>query len=133
MGINFNKILYTYLTNIVIPKGCHQLPERSFFYKNNQYPVCARCTGVAVGQLFGIITTAIILLFLIQYIRIKYLIYLTILLSTPMGIDWSVQYFFQIISTNKRRLISGILCGIGFGALYLAILHFIIKMVLSIF
>jgi uncharacterized membrane protein len=128
VGINFNKILYTYLTNIVIPKGCHQLPERSFFYKNNQYPVCARCTGVAVGQLFGIITTAIIL-----YIRIKYLIYLTILLSTPMCIDWSVQYFFQIISTNKRRLISGILCGIGFGALYLAILHFIIKMVLSIF
>ena len=26
--------------------GCHQMPERSFFYKEYQFPVCARCTGV---------------------------------------------------------------------------------------
>lgn len=30
--------------------GCHQLAERSFFYKGYQFPVCARCTGVTIGQ-----------------------------------------------------------------------------------
>ena len=25
--------------------GCHRMPERSFFYKGYQFPVCARCTG----------------------------------------------------------------------------------------
>ena len=29
--------------------GCHQMPERSFFYKGKQFPVCARCTGVIIG------------------------------------------------------------------------------------
>ena len=34
--------------------GCHQMPERSFFYKGYQFPVCARCTGLMAGYLLGI-------------------------------------------------------------------------------
>ena len=35
--------------------GCHQMPERSFFYKGKQFPVCARCTGVIIGQSVALI------------------------------------------------------------------------------
>lgn len=31
------------------------MPERSFFYKGEQFPVCARCTGAALGQFLFII------------------------------------------------------------------------------
>jgi uncharacterized membrane protein len=28
---------------------CHQLPERSFFVRGRQVPMCARCTGMVIG------------------------------------------------------------------------------------
>src|SRR5664280_968808 len=30
---------------------CHQLPERSFSFRNRQVPLCARCLGISVGAL----------------------------------------------------------------------------------
>ena len=36
--------------------GCHQMPERSFFFKGYQFPVCARCTGMIVGYFLSITT-----------------------------------------------------------------------------
>jgi uncharacterized membrane protein len=32
---------------------CHQLPERSYHLWTTQLPVCARCTGIYLGALFG--------------------------------------------------------------------------------
>ncbi|MGG7175281.1 DUF2085 domain-containing protein [Clostridium neonatale] len=29
--------------------GCHQLPDRSFFIRSYQFPICARCTGNVVN------------------------------------------------------------------------------------
>ena len=34
--------------------GCHQMEERSFSFRGYQFPVCARCTGVLLGQLLAI-------------------------------------------------------------------------------
>src|SRR3954470_13491308 len=37
---------------ILFPVGqfmCHQRPERSFFLRGHQLPVCARCTGLYAG------------------------------------------------------------------------------------
>ena len=33
--------------------GCHCRPDRSFFYKGRQFPICARCTGELVGMLLS--------------------------------------------------------------------------------
>ena len=33
---------------------CHQLPERSFFLADRQFPVCARCTGLYVSGVAGL-------------------------------------------------------------------------------
>ncbi|MGH4124927.1 MAG: DUF2085 domain-containing protein [Clostridium sp.] len=83
---------------------CHRLPERSFFYKGKQFPICARCTGILLGYIIGI----------------TYIIFFDgfktawgLLLIIPLVIDGGVQYLGWFKSTNTRRLITGILAGIG--------------------
>lgn len=34
---------------------CHQIPDRSFFWAGQQFPVCARCTGLYVSGALGLI------------------------------------------------------------------------------
>ncbi len=82
--------------------GCHQMPERSFFVMNYQMPLCARCTGIAIGHLIG---------FFLAFIVYSPLI---LLLVIPMAVDGSIQYFTKYESTNIKRLITGILYGIAF-------------------
>jgi uncharacterized membrane protein len=83
---------------------CHRLPERSFFYRGKQFPICARCTGILLGYLIGI-------LYAVIYGRIAF--YISILLLIPLTIDGSVQLAGKWKSTNRRRLLTGILAGVG--------------------
>ena len=113
--------------------GCHQLPERSFFYKGKQFPVCARCTGVTVGQFFAILMN--IIGFCIQHhsnhgqsmkcpincINNKKDIVpasISIVSLGIMGVDWAIQEAGIKESTNSRRFITGILGGFGLFNLY---------------
>jgi uncharacterized membrane protein len=34
---------------------CHQRPERSFHHQGAQYPVCARCLGLYIGAVGGVL------------------------------------------------------------------------------
>ncbi len=92
---------------------CHQKPERSFYFNGKQFPLCARCTGILIGYFVGIIIACI------TY-RNNYL-YLLSLLITPMIIDGGIQYIFKKESNNLRRLITGILGGIGIIYLFISI------------
>lgn len=83
---------------------CHRLPERSFFYKGKQFPICARCTGILVGYVIGII-------FVIFNKNLNNLSML--LLLRPLIIDGTGQFYGKWISNNKRRLVTGILAGIA--------------------
>ena len=89
--------------------GCHQIPERSFFYKGKQFPVCARCTGVFFGQL-----TAVILLLFRKILPIK----VAAPLLGLLGIDWGIQETGIKESTNLRRLITGFAGGLGLYSFY---------------
>lgn len=83
--------------------GCHQLPERSFFFCGYQMPVCARCTGVVVGYLLAIPS----------YILFGFQFGLSLLGCVLMFIDWFLQFIKYKPSTNNRRLLTGIFGGFG--------------------
>lgn len=46
--------MWLWLWNLGKKLGCHQLPERSFYWHGYQFPVCARCTGVYIGELLAL-------------------------------------------------------------------------------
>ncbi|MGL6200228.1 MAG: DUF2085 domain-containing protein [Lachnospiraceae bacterium] len=97
--------------------GCHQMAERSFFYKGKQFPVCARCTGVTVGQ-----AAALIIGF---FSRVPASLAAVMLMA--MGIDWSIQELGIKESTNRRRFITGVLGGFGLFTSYINIARVIKK------
>jgi len=75
-----------------------------------QFPVCARCTGVTIGQVL-----AIIYFFITKSAKIG----MSIFLLGIMGLDWGLQEFKIKSSTNIRRLITGICGGFGFILFYI--------------
>lgn len=84
--------------------GCHQKPERSFFWKGKQFPFCARCTGIYVGY----ITLPFYIL------NILYFNWLwTVIMVLPTILDGFIQAYFDIESNNMRRFITGVLNGVG--------------------
>jgi len=97
--------------------GCHQLPERSLYFRHTQFPVCARCTGVLIGQ-----STAL----LAAVLGIHAGTVAGLVMMVPMSVDWAVQYLGLRESTNARRLVTGVLGGAG----YITVLLFIVEAVL---
>ena len=80
--------------------GCHQMPERSFFFGDYQFPLCARCTGIAAGHLLG------------AAVSLKAdLPYKVLLAALPLAADGTVQYLTDYESNNRRRFITGVLYG----------------------
>ena len=103
--------------------GCHQIPERSFFYKNYQYPVCARCTGVIIGE----IVTIILLI-----IKLKVSIITAFILLMIMGFDWFIQFINILESNNIRRLLTGISGGIGLTYIYYYLFYYTSLFIINI-
>ena len=83
---------------------CHQKANRSFFFNNYQCPICARCTGLLIGYILGIVAL---------FFNSKISIVLSLFLIGIMFIDWFIQHKKILYSTNIRRLLTGTLCGFG--------------------
>ena len=96
--------------------GCHQMPERSFFFKGYQFPVCARCTGMILGYFLSILTQPFILM---NYLFL-------ILLCTPMALDGFIQLKTRYISNNRKRFITGTLFGYGILGIPIQLIKYII-------
>lgn len=111
------KAMVTLLDDIGKCSGCHRMPERSFFYKGHQFPVCARCTGVCIGQLCAIITN------IFYSVPLK----ISIAFLAIMGIDWGIQELNIKSSTNCRRVITGILGGFGLFNFYCTVIKKLFK------
>ena len=86
--------IYKKLMVIGRATGCHQLPERSFSFRGKQFPVCARCTGVFIGEVLGI--------FLFEVGEISNII--AVVFSLIMFADWFVQYKFHYESNNRSSV-----------------------------
>lgn len=95
--------------------GCHQKPERSFFYKEYQFPLCARCTGVIIATFFAVV------LFFKRRIKFK----TSVLLSFIMFFDWFLQFVKIKQSNNNRRLITGLIGGYGVATIHMYFYKFL--------
>ena len=87
--------------------GCHQIPERSLYFRGYQFPICARCTGMLVGEL-----TSLVFNF---FININSVFLLMIMI--PMSIDGALQYLTIYESNNLKRFVTGLLFGFSLVAL----------------
>jgi len=83
---------------------CHQIPERSFFFKGKQFPMCSRCMGIQIGYL-----SLPVFLFGLASIPLWW----SILLVIPTYLDGFVQLRTNYVSNNARRFITGIISGVG--------------------
>ena len=93
--------------------GCHQIPDRCFRFRGEPMPFCARCLGVAIGQ-----TAALTLAVWDGLLGYQY----SVILTVPMAVDWGLQRFSGIPSTNRRRIITGLLGGFGLSSLVLKLI-----------
>jgi uncharacterized membrane protein len=84
--------------------ACHRLPERSFFVRGRQMPVCARCTGTLLGYL-----SYPLFLFDAAYLPL----WVGLLLNVPALADGATQAVGLRMSTNILRLTTGLLSGVG--------------------
>ena len=99
---------------------CHRMPSRSFHYCNGkQMPLCSRCTGLYLGFLSSIAYA---------FTSFSISILWSFILIIPMLVDGLIQYYYYYESTNFKRLVSGLLGGIGLMSIY----DKMIKMILCI-
>ena len=101
--------------------GCHQLHERSFFLGGYQFPVCARCTGLFFGQIAGIA-----MLFWLLQCSIPLLVLFAGISVALLGIDGFFQLKGIWVSTNFRRLATGLLCGFFITGIFIRIITILI-------
>ena len=101
---------------------CHRIPERSFFIKGHQFPVCARCTGFYTGLVVFLIYN--------YFYGIDYSLNLfiaSIILLIPAAIDGFTQLFELRESNNNLRFITGFIGGIGLIIFLKIIVHWLIN------
>lgn len=95
--------------------GCHQMASRSFFFYDKQFFICARCTGIYLGNFIG--------LFLF-YDNIYVLLFLYALTY----IDGFVQLKTSYVSNNPTRFITGLLSGVSMVILIKIIIIYVINL-----
>jgi uncharacterized membrane protein len=87
---------------------CHRRPDRSFFLNGKQFPICSRCTGILAGCIIAIPLSTL-----------SWIIspFIGIILLIPLAFDGMGQALGFWISTNTRRLLTGISGGFAVGIL----------------
>ena len=84
--------------------SCHRKSNRSFFWKDKQFPLCARCTGIYVGYLT-------LPFFIFRVFEFSWLFSFLIIL--PTIIDGLSQAYFDRESINLIRVGTGFFAGLG--------------------
>lgn len=106
---------------------CHRKPERSFFIKNHQFPVCARCTGFYTGLAIFLIYN-----YFFEIEPNLTLLLFSIILLIPVSLDGFTQLFGLRESNNKLRFITGLIGGIGLIIFLKIVIGELIKVIITI-
>jgi len=83
---------------------CHKIPERCFSFRGKKMPLCARCLGLIIGLFISLALFAF---------NIVPPFMIAVVFTFVMLVDWGLQNYYKITSTNLRRISTGILAGIG--------------------
>jgi uncharacterized membrane protein len=103
---------------------CHRIDSRSFHIGDIQFPLCARCTGIYLGVLLGIVVLAAMGRWRDGALPPRRAILAMVLFITFMGID-GVNSYTKLIPgvphayepQNWLRLLTGILTGVAVSGL----------------
>lgn len=91
---------------LAVALGCHGNPDRCLSIGHRRMPICARCTGFVAGNMLGLAV-------LLAFGPASWAWALAgVLLLAPVAVD-GVRQIFGHLSTNPRRLATGILGGVG--------------------
>ena len=90
---------------------------REVFFKGFQFPLCARCTGILVGEIVAC-------LLLLCNIHID--VFIAVLLICPTVLDGMIQLLGKYESTNFKRLFSGLIAGIGLIFILAHVIHYLL-------
>lgn len=109
---------------------CHQIPARSFYLGGQPLPLCARCTGIYLGTLLGIVGLALMRRYHSTELPPTALLLTLLTFTILMGIDGVNSYltFFPKLPhlyepQNWLRLTTGTLHGLTMSALVFPIMN----------
>lgn len=114
-------LIKLFVDNIFLYKfvHCHRLSSRSFFVRNRQFHVCARCTGLITGYMVSPI------LLLVS----EYSFRIFVVSCTALILDGVTQLMRWRESNNKLRVITGFVTGASaLSFLYVSISHLVLKL-----
>ena len=89
---------------------CHGKVERCLELFGAPMPICARCTGIYVGMLLGILA-----FWAVPLLREKVMRGVALAAAVPLGIDGLTQLAGLRESTNGLRMATGLVAGLAFG------------------
>jgi uncharacterized membrane protein len=103
---------------------CHRIDSRSFHVGDVQFPLCARCTGIYLGVLLGIVTLAAMGRWRDGALPARRVIVVMVLFITALGID-GINSYTKLLPgipsvyepRNWLRLLTGILTGVAVSGL----------------
>lgn len=90
---------------------CHGRVERCLELFGTPMPLCARCTGIYLGMLAGLIAFVP----LMRWLRERTMRMVALAAIVPLGIDGVTQLFGLRESVNPLRVATGVIAGLAFG------------------
>lgn len=89
---------------------CHGIPRRCLTIAGAPMPICARCVGIYIGLIAGLVTFTIV-----PWVRERWLRTAVFVAALPLAIDGITQALGLRESTNSLRLATGITAAFVFG------------------
>lgn len=105
---------------------CHQLEERTISMGVLPLFVCARCSGIYIGYLIGLIFLLVWGNRRASLLPPKLMTIVTILFIVFLAFDGLSSYANLRQTTNEIRLLSGLLCGIAIAVFLLAASNYVL-------
>lgn len=84
---------------------CNHRADRGIFIHGFCLPLCFRCTGLLAGSIAGTVV--------LRCFGWDIPIVAGLALIVPTGVDGFLEYFFGKESMNRRRMVTGLMAGVG--------------------